>query len=237
MLTTGLKELTLVMPVYNEAACIESVTTSWYTALNDLKIDFEMIVLNDGSSDGTQECLENISMLPRIRIINKTNSGHGPTILEGYQLAVSSSEWVFQVDSDDEMSPAFFQALWDKRTCYEALFGIRTDRIQGIGRKLISGFSRLTIRLLYGQGIRDVNVPYRLMHAPILARIIEQIPAGTFAPNIIISGALIAAEVPVYNHPIPHSERKTGTVSIVKWRLWKAAFISFWQTLWCRPRI
>lgn len=231
------KELALVMPVYNEAACIEAVVSSWYTTLNELKINFCMFVINDGSQDGTASCLEKFTGQPEIQVINKTNSGHGPTILMGYKLAVDKAEWVFQVDSDDEISPVYFSELWDKRANYPALFGIRTGRTQSIGRKIISSVSRATVRLLYGEGIKDVNIPFRLIRAPLLKRILTKIPTDTFAPNIVISGALIAAKVPIFNHPVQHEGRRTGTVSIVKWKLWKAAVHSLWQTVRCRPHL
>jgi len=232
-----LKDLALVMPVYNEAACIEAVIRSWGRTLRELNINFTMFILNDGSRDDTATCLDVFSSDPDIRIINKTNSGHGPTILVGYSLAVDEADWVFQVDSDDEMSPVFFEELWDKRAGYSALFGIRTGRSQNWGRKIISAVSRATVRHLYGKGVTDVNVPFRLIKAPLLKRIIDQIPNDTFAPNIIISGALAAATVPIYNHPVPHQVRKTGVISIVRWKLWKASVRSFLQTVRCRPHL
>lgn len=237
MTAPKLKELALVMPVYNEAACIEAVVHSWCKTLKDLDISFCMFVLNDGSRDGTATCLEKFSAQPEINIINKANSGHGPTILMGYKLAVEKAEWVFQVDSDDEISPVYFRELWDKRAGYPALFAIRTGRTQTFGRKIISSVSRSTIRLLFGKGVTDVNVPFRLMRASLLKRIITQIPLDTFAPNIVISGALVAARLPIYNHPVQHDARRTGTVSIVKWRLWKAAVRSFLQTIRHRPHV
>lgn len=229
--------LALVMPVYNEEACIAAVVAAWRDLFTSLAIDFRMIILNDGSRDGTAEALAPLGEDPRIEIINKTNSGHGPTILAGYARAVKAADWVFQCDSDDEMKPEHFSRLWEKREAHDALFGVRTGREQNAGRKLISVVSRGTVRLLFGGGVDDVNTPYRLMRAPLLEQIIAQIPPDTFAPNVIISGAFARAGVRIYNEPVPHEQRRTGTVSIVKWKLWKSAIRSFLQTLRCRPRI
>ena len=91
--------------------------------------------------------------------------------------------------------------------------------------------------MLFGKGVQDVNTPYRLMRAAILKQIVEQIPAGTFAPNVIISGAVAQAGLRICNLPVPHQGRRTGSVSIVKWKLWQAAFRSFRQTLQCRPKV
>lgn len=223
--------LVLVMPVYNEEACIVSVVEAWHAELIRLSIDFSMIVLNDGSRDETASRLARFAGHERIRVINKKNSGHGPTILQGYRLAVEQADWVFQVDSDDEMGTASFEKLWVERKRYAALFGVRAGREQGTGRKLISAVSRHAVKLLFGRGVVDVNTPYRLMRSSILKEVVAMIPDGSFAPNILISGALAARRQPMLNIPVPHEGRKTGQASIVKWRLWKAAMSSLLQTI------
>ena len=230
-------ELVVVMPVYNEAECIAEVLQFWKAMLSRLVLRYQIIVLNDGSKDRTADELAKFSGDENVTVINKPNSGHGPTILQGYCLAVERADWVFQCDSDDEMKPQHFPGLWENRDQYDALFGYRAGRAQNLGRRLISVVSRLTVRLLFGTGVRDVNTPYRLMRATLLKAIIGQIPPDTFAPNVIISGALAKAKARIYNQPVPHEGRRTGSVSIVKWKLWTAAFKSFRQTLRCRPVI
>ena len=236
-LASGSRELALVMPVYNEEECVQSVVRAWRAMLAELGVDFVMLVLNDGSRDGTREALDTFSGDERVRVTHKENTGHGPTILTGCRTAVEIADWVFQCDSDDEMKPDHFAALWERRNDYDALFGVRTGRKQNLGRALISLCSRLTVRALFGKGVRDVNAPYRLMRADALSRIIEQIPDSTFAPNVIISGTLARGGLRIYNHPVPFESRKTGAVSIVRWKLWRSAMKSFRQTLCCRPTL
>jgi dolichol-phosphate mannosyltransferase len=230
-------ELAMVMPVYNEETCIADVVASWRDVLAGLRMPFRMIVLNDGSKDRTAEKLATFADDQRIVVINKPNAGHGPTILQGYHRAADLAEWVFQCDSDDEMKASEFPRLWEKRGSYDALFGFRQNRAQGLGRKVISAASRLTVAALFGKGVKDVNTPYRLMRSSFLRQIIDQIPDDTFAPNVIIAGAFARAKLRIANVPVPHENRRTGTVSIVKWKLWKAACRSFLQTLRCRPKI
>jgi dolichol-phosphate mannosyltransferase len=231
-------ELVLVMPVYNEEQCVAAVIQSWYEALMRLSIDFRMIVLNDGSQDGTETILKMFANNHRIDVFNRKNSGHGPTILEGYHKAVKYAEWVFQTDSDDEMKPDHFIELWKRRDQYEALFGVRQNRHQTLIRKGISILSRLMVFLLFGKGVKDVNVPYRLIKASLMKQIIEQIPADMFVPNIIISGALAKSHLPIYNHLIPCEGRKTGAPSLNNMmKLLKATLKSFWQTICCWPKI
>jgi glycosyltransferase involved in cell wall biosynthesis len=234
--TSNRYDLILIMPVYNEEACIESVVNSWIDALEHLNINYLMLVLNDGSRDNTASRLMNFSENKRMRIMNKINSGHGPTILMGYTLAVLEAEWVFQVDSDDELKPDQFNELWQRRDSFDALFGFRIGRNQSASRKIISLISRNVVSKIFGGGILDVNIPYRLIRSGVLKNIIATIPSVSFAPNVLISGALTALRYRIYNHPVNHVNRKTGTVSIVSWKLWKAAFISFVQTIEFRFR-
>jgi glycosyltransferase involved in cell wall biosynthesis len=228
------RELILVMPVYNEQDCIAQVIRSWEAELTRLGIDFSMIVIDDGSTDRTKEVLASFTGDDRIVIIHKENTGHGPTILLGYREAVNLGTWVFQCDSDDEVSPQDFEALWTRRQEYAALFGVRSDREQSRSRKMISFVSRTTVRFLFGRGVSDVNVPYRLMKSNVIVPILRQIPSDTFAPNVIISGALARSGLAIYNHPVEHRQRRTGKPSLVKWSQWRAAVKSFWQTVKCR---
>ena len=225
-------ELALVMPVYNEEAIIAHVLRGWCTELEHLQIDYQILALNDGSKDHTADVLATFRGNPRITVINKTNSGHGPTILEGYRQAVQRAPWVFQTDSDNEMRPEYFETLWKEREQYDALFGIRTNRAQSLGRRVMSSGSRMAVRLRFGfGGVRDVNVPYRLMRTSLLGPMIEKIPANTFAPNVLISGGFRRAKARIFNYPVPYEFRKTGTVSIASMKLLKISSKSLWQTL------
>ena len=152
-------DLAMVMPVYNEEACIARVIDSWRRLLTSLDIRFELIVVNDGSLDGTAGALAQFKEDQRIQVVNKQNSGHGPSILVGYHLAVKAADWVFQCDSDDEISADYFRDLWVRRNELSALFGTRTVRKQSASRKLITLGSRLAVSLRYGRGIADVNTP------------------------------------------------------------------------------
>ena len=226
-------DLAVVIPVYNEEECIVKVLESWNSVLTTLGMRFKIIVLNDGSSDGTLQALQVFNQDNHIEVINKANSGHGPTILMGYKKSVKLADWTFQCDSDNEMRPDSFRALWVNRKRFDALFGIRVERNQNFARKLISAFSRIIVRFLFGAGVSDVNTPYRLIKSEILERMLPYIPDNTFAPNVIISGIICKFGLRIFEYPVLHENRVTGKVSIVRWRLLKSAVKAFWQTLFC----
>ncbi len=225
--------LTVVMPVYNEADAIEPVLEKWVAILDTLGIRYRIYAYNDGSKDATGDILERIANSSNGRIvgITKPNSGHGPTILQGYREAVADSEWIFQIDSDDEMGPESFPTLWAQREKYDFLVGQRDGRKQPLSRKIISFVSRLCVRIFYGKGVWDVNAPYRLMRASTFERFYHDIPADTFAPNVILSGLAARHKLRMLEIPVPQHDRTTGEVSIKKWKLLKAAAKSFTQTI------
>src|SRR5579864_1481069 len=106
--------LSVVIPVYNEAGAVGPVIRAWVEELDRLHVSYEFLVYDDGSRDDTADVLKLLAATePRLSVKSHANQGHGPTILAGYREAVG--DWVFQVDSDDEMSPASFAELWSHR--------------------------------------------------------------------------------------------------------------------------
>jgi dolichol-phosphate mannosyltransferase len=222
-------DLVVVMPVYNEEACIARVVKRWIEALRVTGASFQLLVLNDGSKDKTLDELRSV-VEPELTIRDKRNEGHGPTILKGYGEAVHLADWVFQVDSDDELSPEPFMNFWSKKERFDMIFGIRAHRTQTPMRRLISMVSRLCVRLIAGGGVIDVNVPYRLMRGACLKKMIERIPVGTFAPNVAIAGLSVQSRLRIENLPVEFSPRRTGTPSLVRWSLARQAVKAMFQT-------
>ena len=111
------------MPVYNEAGCIERVLGEWLAALEN--IDASLLIVNDGSTDGTERILENLNdREPRLRVINQPNGGHGAAILRGYREAIAlTPEYIFQTDSDDQIEAQSFRALWNMRHASPFILG------------------------------------------------------------------------------------------------------------------
>jgi len=226
-------ELTVVIPVYNEEGCIKDVVISWHDTLEKLAIDFNILILNDGSTDKTISELDYFKNWPRIEIISKKNSGHGPTILQGYHQAVDQARWVFQCDGDNEIKPDAFVQFWQQRDHFDALMGIRHGRKQNLVRKTISSCSRGIVFMFSGKGVLDVNVPYRLLRCQTLKKIIQHIPPDTFAPNIIISIALSKSKARIWQCPVVHQSRKTGKVSLNSLKAFRMAFKALVQTAKC----
>lgn len=228
--------LCVVMPVYNEEEAIGGVLKKWSVALSMLGIDFTIRPYNDGSKDSSLKVMRDfVASNPgsHIEVKDKPNGGHGNTILTGYREAVADGfDWIFQIDSDDEMGPENFNELWVRRADYDFLVGIRDGRVQALPRKVISFVSRCCVKIFYGcKTIWDVNTPYRLMRASVFSPVFQKIPLTTFAPNVILSGMVARNRLRYFEARVPQHDRTTGEVSIKKWKLFKAAVRSFGQTI------
>jgi dolichol-phosphate mannosyltransferase len=227
-------DLTVIIPVYNEQEIIRKVVHSWIDELESLQIDYVIKVYNDGSKDSTLRELNEMKDSFRVRlvVIDKANSGHGPTILQGYMQA--DSEWIFQVDSDDEIESKYFRNLWNARKQYDMIIGVRDGRKSSLPREVITLATKFTVALFYATGISDPNSPYRLYRTNKFRTVFCKLPLDTFAPNVILSGYAAFKKMRILQVKVPFKERQTGEVSIRKLRLLRAALKSWKQTVFFR---
>lgn len=186
--------LAIVVPVYNESATIESVIGSWMQQLDKQGVDYQFILLNDGSSDSTIDVLKRLeaSHPKRIIVVDKTNSGHGRTCRLGYDAAVASPrvEWILQIDSDGQCDPTYFPEFWRRSHKADCVFGRRSVRDDGFARAMTSKICKLGATILGGKDMVDPNVPYRLLRRDTLASALNVIPASFDIHNVALTFVL-----------------------------------------------
>ena len=213
-MTKLLKDVAVVIPVFNEEKLIGECINEWLNVLDSVNLNYEILIIDDGSSDATISIVERYGDNQNIQLIIKQNEGHGPTILAGYKRAVGIAEWVFQADSDNEISPNQFSALWSRRQGQDAVIAWRQGRNQTTVRRLVTFFARVTTKVLFRCHLRDVNIPFRLIRSETLTILLEKIPSDTFAPNIALSGALSLMNYQVEECPVVFNERIVGESSL-----------------------
>ncbi|MFO7871991.1 MAG: glycosyltransferase [Kiritimatiellia bacterium] len=226
-------ELAVVIPVYNEADDVRRVLVKWLSELKSLEIDFQMHAYNDGSTDSSLAVMKNLEKdESALTVHDKDNTGHGPTILLGYR-ENRNAEWMFQTDSDGEIPPDSFSALWRERHDHDFLAGRRLDRRTPLPRRAVSLGARLLVRILFGRRtIRDVNIPCRLMRMSAFSPCLSGIPDGTFAPNVLISGYAAARGLRQFETAVRYEPNPTPvTESLRAWRLAATALACARQTL------
>ena len=108
--------LYIVMPAYNEEANIEDTVKAWYPIVEKFGDEqSKLVIFNDGSKDNTgNKGKELMKKYPKFEMIDKPNSGHGPTVIYAYNYAINSgADYVFQTDSDGQTNPLEFDKFWN----------------------------------------------------------------------------------------------------------------------------
>jgi dolichol-phosphate mannosyltransferase len=226
--------LAVVIPVYNEQENLMQLLDDWQPVFRETGVPYELIFIDDGSTDNGPRVLEQLSD-PSIRVVAQPNAGHGPAILRGYRLSLAA-EWVFQIDSDHQLDPAAFQELWNNRDRYDLLLAERVDKDAATGRRLISGISRGIVHFLFGTGVNDVNSPYRLMRAARLGEALQNIPAGSFAPNVLITAWFVLKKSRIFTTKTKPRGGAGRRRSRLNGYMLLGAFRSAFQTLMFRLR-
>jgi dolichol-phosphate mannosyltransferase len=226
-----------VAPLYNEAENLTAFLDEW---LPVVRTHGRMLVVNDGSKDGSAELLDQAAARhPEIHAIHQPNGGHGSAILTGYRAALQTgAEWVFQVDSDRQFVAADFERLWQQRERAGLVLGYRAERHDHPVRLFLSGVHRQILSAAIGVRLRDPNCPYRLMKASLLRRLLSEIPPAAFAPNVFLAAAAARSGVRVVETSVEHRERPAGTASIRGWktlRIGMRCMGEIWQFRRTRP--
>lgn len=224
-------ELSVVVPVYDEAPGIASLLRAWLTELGRLGVAHEVLVYDDGSCDGSAAAVEAVAAEhPQVVLSRHANRGHGPTILRGYREA--RGRWVAQVDGDGEVPPSQFGSLWELRDGVDIVIGCRKGRRSAGDRKIVSAVSRLAVRALFGRGIHDVNSPFRLYRGERLRDLLAALPPGDlFAPNVALAGLALRQRLRIAEIPVTFVSRRWGRPSLGSWKLWPAAARALRETV------
>jgi dolichol-phosphate mannosyltransferase len=182
-------ELCVVIPVYNEEQAIGIVVCEWVAELRNLGVDFQLLVINDGSTDATAEKLSALKTVhPELTVVDKENTGHGQSCVFGYKRAIADgAEWIFQIDSDGQCNPKYFPVVWQERQEDICVQGNRTERDDGALRMFISKILGLVVFAMSGVYVSDANVPYRLMHRRTLLPVATAIPPTFHLANVLVS--------------------------------------------------
>ena len=230
-------KLWVVMPAYNEEACLRDVADEWLQTLKQNYPDFIFLAFNDGSKDSTLAILNSIaSKEKKFRVVDKLNSGHGQTCLEGYRIALKeAAEWILQIDSDGQCDPVYFESFLNKASEEKIIYGWRKSRDEGWKRLWISRFVTLFAFVATGVWVKDGNVPYRLMHKTTLENIVGLVPRDFHLANVLVA-VLQEKYFGISWVPIHFRNRMGGTASVKTYSFVKHGMKLFRQLRAATPR-
>jgi putative flippase GtrA len=162
--------LSVVLPAYNEEQVIASTVEQVTRELANLTRDFEVIVINDGSTDHTGAVLSALHKLDRrVRVLtHKRNQGYGATLADGF--AAATNDLTFFMDSDGQFDIRELKRFLSLIDAYDAVIGYRIERQDTWMRKLNAWGWKLVVRLALGVRVRDIDCAFKLLRTDFLQR-------------------------------------------------------------------
>ncbi len=226
--------LSIVMPAYKEKANLEVLVPQIEEAFKD--IPHEIIVVDDGSKDGTRELLESLNATSgNIVLIERAGlMGIGSALRDGYMRA--RGELIVTTDADCSFSAADMRAIYEKaKTGYDLVLGVKVtdgaphdkDTFQGWCENNISSpLSNFIIGFLSGMGLKNYNTNFRAIRTDLWRRLKTTEDRQFFHFEVILQAK--RANARMAEIPVTFSPRKAGESKV---SFFKQAPGYFWKLL------
>jgi glycosyltransferase involved in cell wall biosynthesis len=198
------KGLSIFFPAYNDSGTIASLVITALRTARTLTPDHEVIVVNDGSADGTAEILEELaSIYPQVRIVtHEKNRGYGGALRTGF--ASATRELIFYTDGDAQYDPAEMEALWRRfDQNVDLVNGYKISRSDPLHRIIIGRVYHHLVKTLFRLTVRDVDCDFRMMRRSIFDTVHLEKNSGVICLEMmkkITDGGFRIAEVPVHHY-------------------------------------
>jgi glycosyltransferase involved in cell wall biosynthesis len=200
--------ISVFFPCYNEQDNVPKVAEQAIQVLDGLHADYEVIIVDDGSSDNTAAVADRIAAAnKRVRVVHHPhNRGYGAALQSGFRAA--AKELVFYTDGDGQYDPSELPLLLELCGPKTGLVnGFKLSRQDPLHRIWIGSTYNFCARLLFRIRIRDIDCDYRLIRRALLDRIKLTSTRGTICVELVrkleLSGCEVK-EVGVHHYPRLH---------------------------------
>jgi glycosyltransferase involved in cell wall biosynthesis len=209
-----LSRLSIACPAYNEATGINDVVRRWIDYLQHWRElhDFEVIICNDGSSDGTDRILECLhQQFPMVKPVHHAvNKGAAAALTTA--IAHSTGDWVLLLDADGQFPIENLPRLWTAITDADAdaAIGYRPRKEDTPFARLGSWASGYLCGCIYGRQLKDFNSALKLVRGPLLRSLTLEAKGLNYSTEV--SGRLLelGAAVKIVETEGIHVPRRTG---------------------------
>jgi glycosyltransferase involved in cell wall biosynthesis len=197
------KSISVFFPAYNDAGTIPTMIIRALQTLPEVSDDYEVIVINDGSTDDTGRVLDEMARLyPSVRVIHHTQpSGYGGVLRAGF--AAAQKEWIFYTDGDAQYDSRELALL--ARAAEDGVDvaqGYKIKRHDPFHRIVIGWLYQYFVKFVFHLSIRDVDCDFRLMRRAIFDRVKLESTTGTITFEMvkkIQDAGYRIVEVPVHH--------------------------------------
>ena len=210
--------LSVFFPCYNEAANIGALVEKTISVLADLVADWEIIVVDDGSSDGTAGIVEALSATePRIRVVRHgRNRGYGAALRSGF--AAARKDYVFYTDGDGQFDMGEIPRILPLLARYDIVSCYRLDRKDSLMRKLNALAWTTLVNMLFRIGLRDIDGAFKFYPKPFIDSI-EMHSTGALIDTEMLAKArnmgLKIGQTGVHHYPRLAGEQSGANIRVI----------------------
>ncbi len=210
-------ELSVVVPVYNEYDNLEELTVRINKPLEEKFNYFEIIYVDDGSTDGSSELLDRLAeSYEEVKAFHFTkNNGQTTAFAAGFDKA--KGELIVTLDADLQVDPADIHKLLSYCNDYDLVIGIRENRQDNLIKKISSKIANGVRNWLTNEDIQDTGCPLKIFKKKVIRNLILFQGMHRFFPTLAKLKGYQVREVPVNHYPRKHGQSKYG----INNRMWK----------------
>jgi len=198
------QSLTVFFPCYNEKDSVRPLTEKALRVLPEICEDYEVLLIDDGSTDGTAELADRLAQeYPAVRVIHHPhNKGYGAALQSGFRGA--SKTYVFYTDGDGQFDLEELPSLLSLMQQYDVVSAYRLNRQEGLIRKLNAYCWTRLVGVLFDLKLKDIDCAFKLYKKADLDAI-EMVSTGALIDTEILArlrrkGCTIA-QVGVHHYP------------------------------------
>ena len=201
-------DLSLVCPAYNEQESLELLLKEWDDQLRSTSLSYEMILVDDGSTDSTPELMTHaLRTYQTLRVLRMDRrSGQSSALVAGFRAARGC--WIVTSDADLQNDPADLPKFLELTEAFDVVCGWRWDRKDSWTKRQISRFANASRRRLLDDDVHDTGCGMKLIHRNVVERILEFDGMHRFLPALAKIEGFRVAEVPVRHRPRIHGKSK-----------------------------
>ena len=194
-------DLSLVCPAFNEAQNVPALLLEWDAALRATGRSYEMILVDDASSDATPQILrESLGTYARMRVLRmQRQSGQSSALAAGFVAA--RGDWIITSDADLQNDPADLPRMLELAGPYDMVCGWRKDRKDTWTKRLTSRFANARRRKLLDDGVHDSGCGLKVFRRAVAQRILKFDGMHRFFPALAKIEGFSVTEVPVHHRP------------------------------------
>jgi len=180
------KSISVFLPTYNEEENIKAAVTAIQKYLKKQFSDYEIIVINDGSTDKTEEIVKGLIVQDKkIKLINhKKNLGYGAALRSGFSNA--SKDLIFYTDADSQFDIHDLDKLLPLVNSYDIISGYRIKRQDPLMRIFIAATYNVIIKTLFDLPVRDIDASFKLYKREILDNLTLKANTGLIDAEVLI---------------------------------------------------